>query len=121
MNKALKYATLAGVAAIACVSFVACTPSDLEDAKQKMQENGYQITPITGTLMDGVEGAFYASKDVGTGINHITVIYFDNLKDAKTNYDSFVEIYKDTQTVVKKYGKCVTFGTNGATQTFYGI
>ncbi len=98
MKKGFYVAALAALPAIACVAFVGCgdtdnqvsLPSNIVQAKQKMQDAGYTVQSNTSNIMvDGCTEILVAQK----GDEVLSVLVFESADKAQAYY----EIVKNTQ------------------------
>lgn len=108
-----------GLATIACLAFIACTPSSLEDAKDKMAKEGYKVSASTIDA-DGMVGGFTAIKaDGALDFTPDTILAFlfeskDDAKKFKADFESLVG--KDYSPI--QDGKWVYAGTEDAIEDF---
>lgn len=121
MKKALKIiVAVALIAAFACILF-ACVPTNLEKAKEKMENEGFTVLSASFNY-EGIEGAFNATKaSFSEGSGTLTAIYFESTSAAKEAYETIVgEENKDKDNAVKQSGRWVYFGTSAGIKAFEG-
>ena len=110
----MKKIICAVLAALACLSFVACVPSNMDKAKDKMKKEGYLVLAYEDQEAEGLVGGFNATKTEGIlDIENITALLFESSKDAK----KFVEELNDTSKIIQD-GKWVYWGTEDAIEDF---
>lgn len=127
-----KYAQLISLALVAvmCVALLAsCAPaSDPDKAVAALKDAGYtavkdtNLTPaaykvLTGTNISAVVTATKTDDD--KNVQSVTIVYFENAKDAKTAYEkledkSNEEKKDESDWVFAKSGKMVYWGTKTA-------
>ena len=101
------------LAALVCISmclFAACTPSNVEQAEDKMEEAGYFVIAYSNKDAEGLVGGLVATKITET----ITAAYFETSDNAK----EFYETLKLKETSVVQDGKWVYWGSEGAVEDF---
>lgn len=117
MKKALKGLVLS-LAAVSCLAFAACTPSNLEKAEKKMAKEGYVVKAYE-VEAEGFVGGITATKSEGIlDTDTITALLFeskDDAKDFKNKSSQYIPsiIYTPVQD-----GKWVYFGTEDAIEDF---
>lgn len=99
------------LATIACLALFACTPSNVDKAKAKMEEAGYTVLATQDEEAEGLVGAFNATKISLSGAENLTAFLFDNKDDAKKFAEKLGE--KAVQD-----GKWVYFGSDAAIEAF---
>ena len=109
-----------------CVFFVACAPSNVDKAKEKMEEAGYKVTVVgesAAELLAGVTAVnmMNATKSEGGLLNlqieTVTAILFEDATAAKNYYDSVKDDQKENESC-KQSGKWVISGTEEAIKAF---
>lgn len=102
---------------LACICITACTPSNVEKAKAKMEDAGYSVSANSDYESEGMVGAITASKG-GTilGIGGDTLYAF--LFDTKENAEAFAEggLVDMLDPIVD--GKWVYWGSEAAIEAF---
>ena len=102
------------LAAMACLSFVACTPANIDKAKDKMKKEGYVVMAYEDKDAEGFVGGFSATKTEGfMDVDNITALLFESTKDAK----AFMEKYGDQSKAIRD-GKWVYWGTEDGIEDF---
>lgn len=96
------------LAAIACIGFAACVPSNMDKAEAKMEDAGYLVVAYSDKEAEGLVGGMVATKITKT----MTALLFESSKDAK----EFLEETKETG--AKQDGKWVYWGTEEAIEDF---
>jgi hypothetical protein len=132
MKKTLKLFVLALAVAMICLTLASCVApnSDPDKAVQNLKDNNiaWAVKDEYGTPaalkilgVDGVDCAVSGTGEIDGKYAHITIIYFDEAKDAKEAYEKIEEYsekyQKDTEDsdwVLKKSGKMIYFGTKDA-------
>lgn len=110
----MKKILCAVLAAIACLAMVACVPSSMDKAEEKMKAEGYTVIAYTDDEAEGLVGAFSATKMEGLlNVDNITALLFDSSKSAKAYYDGLKNKSNATQD-----GKWVYWGTEDAIEDF---
>ena len=118
MKKILRTVTM-GLAAIACFAFIACTPSSLADAKDKMAKEGYRVD-ASNISAEGMVGGFTAIKTEGGLIVETDVILaflFESKDDAKKFKADFDNLVGKEYSPIQD-GKWVYAGTEDAIEDF---
>ena len=123
----MKKFIMALLAALMCLFMVACAPADMEEAKAKMEEAGYNVTVIseeTTEALVGEEavGSINATKTEG-GITNLKVytinaILFESSAAAKAYYDETKTEEVDEGQVYKVSGCWVISGNKVAADAF---
>ena len=98
--------------AVTCLMLVACTPSTVEKAEEKMKEAGYKVVAYNKDDAEGLQGGIIATSGL-IGGNTMTALYFESSDAAKDYYESLGE---DTKAV--KDGKWVYWGDEAAIKAF---
>ena len=102
------------MAIIACVGFVACVPSNMDDAEKKMKKEGYTVIAYSDDEAEGLIGGFNATKAEGLlDIDNITALLFESTKAAKDFYNEM-----DNKGSAIQDGKWVYWGTEDAIEDF---
>ena len=126
----MKKFLVAILAAITCISFAACAPSNIDKAKEKMEEAGYKVETTTDAATveaiagEGAVGMIYAvevSVSLTTGVDGgmISAVLFDSKSAAKDYYEKVKdEEAEDEDQIVKQDGKWVYAGTESAIEDF---
>lgn len=112
MKKFAKFTALALVLVLAVAMLTACVPSDIETAKEKMEEAGYTVRSYSKEA-EGLQGGFLATK--GLLGESVYALYFDSAANAKSWYEA--NTTKD-DTTTKCAGKWVYWGTEGGMKDF---
>ena len=118
MKKFFKVLTM-GLAAIACFAFMACTPSSLAKAKEKMAREGQKVT-VSEIQAEGLVGGLTALKTEGTiniEMDMILAFLFENEDAAKKFLSNFSALVGDDYTPIRD-GKWVYAGTEDAIEDF---
>lgn len=111
-------ATLAIVVMCAAI-LVACVPQSVEKAEQKMKDADYIVVGFKDSdKPEGVTCGFVATRVLKGEI--VTAIWYSTSTEAKDAFNEYKEANDDKDTIVKRSGKCVYFGTEGAIQIFEG-
>ena len=98
---------------LACIFITACTPSNVENAKAKMEEAGYTVLAYSGDDdAEGLIGGLIAKNGILTGEN-VTALFFDTKDNAKKFYDDHASESNATLD-----GKWVYWGTEAAIKAF---
>lgn len=111
------------VAVLMCaVMLIACVPQSVEKAQKKMEEAGYVVVSSSDDdKEEGVVGSFIATKTTNIiNIDVVTAVWYSSTKEAKEAYEEYKGEEEDEDTVVKRSGKCVYFGTEQAVKDFEG-
>lgn len=95
------------LATIACLTLFACTPSNVEKAKTKMEDAGYVVIAKEDENAEGLVGAFVATKIT----ENIVAFLFETKDDAK----AFAE---KTGSKAVQDGKWVYYGSESAIEAF---
>lgn len=96
----------------------ACAPSDVADAKTKMQEEGYGVVDYSGNVSsNGFIGGIIATKDFnestfGVDLKTVTALLFDSKDNAKAYLESLGE------TSAERLGCWVVWGDEEAVSDF---
>ena len=98
--------------AVTCLMLVACAPSTVEKAEEKMEEAGYTVVAYNKDDAEGLQGGLVATSGL-IGGNTMTALYFESSDAAKDYYESLSE---DTKAV--KDGKWVYWGDEAAIKAF---
>ena len=118
MKKALKFLSLAMMVLFTGALLTACVPSNVEKAKEKMEDANYLVIDYDkGDDAEGCVGGILATKILdGEGL---IAILFDSKANAKDYYESLTD--KDTEYGnFLQDGKWVYAGTDGAIEVFKG-
>ena len=120
MKKIFKWITLGFAALMTCATLVACTPSSIDGAKEKLKEKGYTVLSTNQAEdKEGCIGGFTATSIEGFEVDNITAFLFDTKKDAEAFYndaDALNSIFGNDSVILK--GKWVYFGTEDAIEDF---
>ena len=112
MKKMSKLLSLILILITSVFVFTACVPSDINSAKEKMEEAGYYVKDYSGYDKDkGVIGAITAIK-VSDGI---IALYFNSSQEAKDYADGWYDSKFDH---VKYDGRWAFAGTKSAIEDF---
>ncbi len=119
MKKTIKWMTIAAASAFACVAFVACKPSTLEKAEEKLTELGYTVELET-TKIDGCEGRLYATKSEDGVLDKLYAYLFETTEDAKAFFEKYEKVSNESSNTLSpvRDGKWVYLGTEGAVSDF---
>ena len=100
--------------AMACLSFVACVPSSMDKAEEKMKKEGYTVIAYTDEEAEGLVGAFTATKMEGIlNVDNVTALLFESSKAAKEYYEGL-----DNKGSALQDGKWVYWGTEDGIEDF---
>lgn len=104
------------LAALVCISmclFAACTPSNVEQAEEKMEEAGYTVIAYSNKEAKGLVGGVIATKAGGLlELDVLTAAYFETADDAKAFYENLDE------TGAVQDGNWVYWGDEDAVEDF---
>ncbi len=119
MKKFAKILSLTLIFVLASFVFTACVPSDVESAKEKMEEAGYVVIDYSDNDADneeGIIGGISATKiNSLTSADGIIALYFESSKKAK----EYAEKWEDSKyDVVEHSGKWAFAGTEKAVEDF---
>ncbi len=126
MNKTMKWITMGALSMITCTAFLACTPSDLDAAKAKMEEAGYEVQILEKDDVylpnEGMVGVIIAKKDVTDEDGNeqdemLEATLFESKDAAKAYYESYLKVVGE-KTNLTQEGKWVYVGTDGAVEIF---
>ena len=110
----MKKIICAVLAAVSCLGFAACVPSNMEKAEDKMKKEGYTVVAYEDKEAEGCVGGFNATKMEGIlDVENITALLFESSKEAK----KFVEELGDTSKAIQD-DKWVYWGTEDAIEDF---
>ena len=122
MKKFLKIVSLALVSVMAAVMLVACAPSTVDKAKDKMEDAGYNVvTAIKVFDSEGYVGGITASKSIEDDdswfgdVISITAYLFETPTDAKAYADAWGK--RDVKAVTVS-GKWAYVGDEEAVKDF---
>ena len=121
MKKALKFLSLAMMILFTGALLTACVPSNVEKAKEKMEEADYLVIDYTkADDAEGCVGGLLATKTTNLlDVEGLIAILFDSKDNAKDYYESLTD--KDTEYGnFLQDGKWVYAGTDGAIEVFKG-
>jgi hypothetical protein len=95
----------------------ACAPSDVIEAKEKMNKEGYAIVDYTGTVSssNGYVGGIIATKDFTASpdkVKTLTAILFDSKDSAKAYLETISE------TSAKRVGRWIVWGDEESVSIF---
>lgn len=117
MNKKLKLTALIALIAVCCICLVACVPANPDKAISNLEKAGYTAGKDSKVIPAALAVAQVKGIDcVVTGLNgkdYVTLVYFTDKKSADAAYDK-VESYakkEDKESVIKKSGKVIYYGT----------
>ena len=99
--------------AMACIAFVACVPSSVEKAKEKMKLEGYAVIGVQDYQGEGLVGGFSATKLEWDDADNLTALLFSSKEDASNFYNNM----SDTSRAFLD-GKWVYWGTEDAIEDF---
>lgn len=125
MKKTMKWITLTAASALVGLTLMACVPSDLDKAREKLAVEGYKVTTMEGgVLMSGCVGGIRAIKeevdDGATEADNIVAYLFDSKKAAKDFYEinkAMMDATGNGGSLVRD-GKWVYMGTADAIEDF---
>ena len=103
----------AGLAAVSCLGFAACTPSSVEKAEEKMRKEGYNVVAYSKEDAEGCVGGFFAEEKGILELDSIYALLFESSKAAQ----AFIEESGDKLNAVRD-GKWVYWGTGDAIEDF---
>ena len=110
----MKKVVLAILAMLSCLAFVACVPSNVDKAKEKMKQEGYAVVGVQEYEgEEGLVGGFNATKAEWNDLDNITALLFDSKANAKKFYDELGDKSRAFQD-----GKWVYWGTEDAVEDF---
>ena len=125
MKKFIKSIALVLAVMLVGIVFVACTPSSLEDAREVMEEKGYDVElQYADSNDDGIVGAIIATKGSILDVSNMQVLtatLFESKDDAEDMYE---ELMEDTSGAdqegqkVRLEGKWILVGTPAAIEAF---
>lgn len=118
MKKLIKALSTCLLLVVMTVMFVGCVPSNVEKAKEKMQEAGYKVGAYSDDDEDDdddIKGGFVAYKD-STIVPDLTAIQFVDNDEAK----DYFEDHKNDKLKknIERKGKWVFWGTESAIKEF---
>ena len=125
----MKKFLVAILAAITCISFAACAPSNVEKAKDKLKDAGYTIVTASEEAVPYVEGSvgsITAVKGGNTlaetftgGGEALTAVLFESKSAAKDYYeDAKGEAEEDDDEIIELKGKWIIVGSEDAIKDF---
>ena len=120
MKRLLKRIVLVMAMAVLFVSLVACVPSNAEKAKEKMANEGYNVTAIGSMaklVFDGVEGGIYAVDNDGDMVIAVRFESVDDAKDAYNDWESLLSKLGQSGTALRD-GKWVYSGMGDGVEDF---
>ena len=97
---------------LACICITACTPSNVEKAKAKMEEAGYTVLAYSDDNAEGLIGGLIAKTGLLSG-ESVTAILFDTKDNAKDFYEDHASESNATLD-----GKWVYWGMKGGIEAF---
>ena len=110
-----------------CLCFVACAPSNIEKAKEKLKDAGYTIVSAVEEEVPGVEGSvgmITAAKEADTLLGNFTgdadmvvAVLFESSKAAKEYFNENKEEMEEEGTA-KLSGKWIIVGTEDGIKAF---
>lgn len=124
MKKVFNAITLTLLLVFCTSLLLACAPSDLAKAKEKMEEAGYNVilTEAKEDNEDNKVGSIVVTKiSIGASFEAegLTATLFKTAKDAKAYYEKHVDDETDEEDqTLKISGKWVYFGTQSAIDAF---
>ncbi len=133
MKKSVRILALALVAVMLCLTLTSCggPNADPDKALEGLKEGGIKIAAKDTTIIpaalklagiDGVDCVVSGTGKIDDEYAHLTIIYFEEAKDAKESWEKAQEYAdkekddeaKDSEWVVKKSGKMIYYGTKNA-------
>ena len=122
MKKLAKILSLTMALLVSMLVFTACVPSDIESAREKMQEKGYTVVDYADYEADnddGILGGIWAT-DINSVLNSsddqgIIALYFESSQKAKEYAESWQD---DKYDDVSYSGKWAFAGTEQAIKDF---
>lgn len=123
MKKTTKWITIVAASALAGMMLMACTPSSLDKAREKMAFEGYKVEEIKGEGVEGFVGgitAYKAELDDGASETDTLMAYlFDSKKAAKEFYEKNKALAEEEgMGSLLRDGKWVYMGTADAIEDF---
>ena len=123
MKKIFKAFSLTLLLVFCASILLACAPSDLAKAKEKMEEAGYSVilTEAKEGNEDNKVGTIVVTRlSLGSSFEAegLTAILFKSAKDAKTYYEAHATEEDKEEETLKLSGKWVYFGTEKAIAAF---
>ena len=132
MKKTLRILALTIVSIMLCLTFASCGApnADPDEALKALKENGITwaakddrlapgVLKVAG--VDGVDCVVSGTDKIDGEFAHITIIYFDEVADAKDAFEKVEELSgddkgdaKDSDWVCKRSGKMIYYGTKDA-------
>lgn len=115
------------LAALMCLCMVACAPADMEEAKAKMKDAGYDVTVVSEDVTEALVGeeavgSLNATKTEGGIMNlkvyTINAILFESSSAAKAYYDETKTEEVEEGQVYKVSGCWVISGSEVAVKAF---
>ena len=133
MKNVLRFAAVAMVAIMLCLTLASCggPNADPDDALAALKENGVTWAAKDNTVLpgvykllgvDNVECVVSGTGKIEGEYAHVTIIYFEEKDDAndawekiqKESEDDKKEADEDSEWVCKKSGKMIYYGTKDA-------
>ncbi len=116
MKKLIKALSTCLLLVLMTVMFVGCVPSNVEKAKEKMQEAGYKVGAYSDDEDDDdIKGGFVAYKD-NILIPDLTAIQFVDNGEAKDYYEDHKN--DKVKNNIERKGKWVFWGNKSAIEEF---
>ncbi len=114
MKKTMKWITVAAASLISALALLACVPSDMDKAYDKMAMEGYSVSIEKLQTDDGCLGKLHAVKDDDGCVDSIFAYLFDSKVAAK----AYFEENKGNANMLILDGKWVYVGTEDAIDDF---
>ena len=127
MKKTTKWITLVAASALAGMMLMACTPSSLDKAREKMAFEGYKVEEVDAGILSlgGCVGGITAYKaevdDGAQEADRLVAYLFDSKKAAKAYYEANKAVAEATGAgtgSLLRDGKWVYMGTADAIEDF---
>lgn len=119
MKKLLTIISVLVVVVMATVLLMACVPSSMEKAKDKLEKAGFSVESMPIDIQDLSEGAvdaLLAIKSLGSGYLFATL--FDSEASAKAVYDEYLADSEEFPFIVKQSGKWLYLGDEEGIKAF---
>ena len=135
MKKFIKTISVSLVCLLTALCLVACVPSTVEKAKEKMEGLSYSVSSVSYVSKDdfastflgfgyGVDNLEAGAKKITANLSgeELTIFYFENKKDAERFYELYVVLKRDSYRWenIDQQGKMVCYGSNKAYNDFIG-
>lgn len=124
MKKIIKWITLAAASALTCVAFMACAPTSLDKAYEKLAMEGYKVQIIEADVnikghVGGINAQRTETDDGAVDMDVLMAYLFDSKSAAKEFYEE--QLGKTSENDVGsllREGKWVYMGTADAVDDF---